>query len=153
MSSKEIEGMEPQEPSSGTTTEDFLNKGGIDSASGGGGDDEPDGNEEGDGPDDELSGEQNDAAGDEQSATDDAEQTDADDSPADDEGSDASVSADQPGIVELEDGTLRRRMTVYLDPDDGKKVKVLAALENRKISDVLAEAVEEYLERQELPEL
>jgi len=62
-------------------------------------------------------------------------------------------SAGELTIVELEDGTLKRRMTVYLDPDDGKKVKVLAALENRKISDVLAEAVEAYLNGRELPDL
>jgi len=65
----------------------------------------------------------------------------------------ADVDASDPGIVELEDGTLKRRMTVYLDPDDGKTVKVLAALENRKISDVLAEAVEAYLNGRELPDL
>ena len=64
----------------------------------------------------------------------------------------ADVSADDPGVVELEDGTLKRRMTVYLDPEDGKAVKVLAAIENRKMSDVLAEAVGEYLEDRELPE-
>jgi len=64
----------------------------------------------------------------------------------------ADVSADDPGVVELEDGTLKRRMTVYLDPEDGKAVKVLAAMENRKMSDVLAEAVGVYLEDQKLPE-
>jgi hypothetical protein len=75
----------------------------------------------------------------------------------DDEGdgtatTDGDVDPDAPGIVELEDGTLKRRMTVYLDPEDGKAVKMLAALENRKISDVLAEAVGAYLEDRELPE-
>jgi len=69
----------------------------------------------------------------------------------DDEG-DSDVDPEAPGIVELEDGTLQRRMTVYLDPEDGKAVKVLAALENRKISDVLAEAVKQHLEGRELPE-
>jgi hypothetical protein len=80
----------------------------------------------------------------------------ADDSAtADTENSDsnADVSADDPGVVELEDGTLKRRMTVYLDPADGKRVKVLAALEDRKISDVLAKAVEQYLDGRDMPDL
>lgn len=67
--------------------------------------------------------------------------------------SNADASADDPGVVELEDGTLKRRMTVYLDPADGKRVKVLAALEDRKISDVLAEAVEQYLDGRDMPDL
>lgn len=83
---------------------------------------------------------------------DDVEAFVAGEDPGDDEGS-ADVDPDAPGIVELEDGTLKRRMTVYLDPEDGKAVKVLAALENRKISDVLAEAVGAFLEDRELPDL
>lgn len=66
---------------------------------------------------------------------------------------DSVITADDSDAVELEGGILYRRMAVYLDPDDGKRVKVLAALENRKISDVLAEAVEEYLEGRDLPDL
>lgn len=74
---------------------------------------------------------------------------------ADAENSDTNsgISSEDPGIVEFEDGTLKRRMTVYLDPADGKQVKVLAALEDRKMSDVLAEAVGQYLDAQDMPDL
>lgn len=134
MNGKKVDGMEPREPSNDTTTDDFLTGGNADDT-----DDAPDAA----GADEGGDVEESDAAADQEGdgSTDTAPDNDTE------------VTADQPGIVELEDGTLRRRMTVYLNPEDGKKVKVLAALQNRKISDVLAEAVEEYLDGREMPDL
>ena len=49
------------------------------------------------------------------------------------------------GIVQRRDGRVRRRMTVYLPPDLAKKLKIHAVIEDREISDVVAEAVEKLL--------
>lgn len=68
---------------------------------------------------------------------------------------DASVPDDsdkstRPGVVEYKDKPPARRMTVYLPLDVAKKVELIKLTEGRQISEILATAVEEYLEGYEI---
>lgn len=50
-----------------------------------------------------------------------------------------------PGIVKRKDGKERRRMTVYFPPELARQLSIYCASEGRQISDVVTEAVVQFL--------
>ena len=57
------------------------------------------------------------------------------------------------GIIEYADGSYRRRTTVYFPVETATQLRMLAAIKNKKLNDLVNEAVAEYLETKNLPTL
>jgi hypothetical protein len=55
----------------------------------------------------------------------------------------------RPAVIERSDGRLRRRMTLYLSPELARALKVHAAERDAEMSDIVAAAVEAFLENVE----
>jgi hypothetical protein len=66
---------------------------------------------------------------------------------------DSADSPSGPGIIEYADGSYRRRTTVYLSLEAAKKLRLIAALENAKLNDLIVDAIDSYLETKETPSL
>lgn len=52
------------------------------------------------------------------------------------------------GIIEYADGSFRRRTTIYLEPEAATRLRLLAAVQNRKVNDLIVDAVDAYLNAQ-----